>query len=398
MTGRSVSGLIWKSKNLLSFTLDKSSDNMPESVHDAVKDGHTLRENLGTQPLVKHRIFNNTNILTEGWFVVAPSRSLAVGEARSLVIFRQRIVVFRGADKQVRAFDAFCPHMGADLGNGRVIQNQLQCYFHQWRFDAAGEVCHIPCTKEHPKKARVNAYPVEEKYGYVWVYSAKEAPYSVPSPPGLQDDDVTATHVGSPTLYAHHHVMMANGIDLQHFSAVHNLDVEFDFEVDDQNDLVFDWNLEGEIPKQGFKNKFLRWLLGPKVGYQARFAGGSIVTLTYGPNQRFRGIGFRLPALHILWGCLPQTDGVSRVHIFIATKKSPGPFGWLKAKALVLLSLVLLVTLRDDDIKAFPNMRFNPKNLIQADRSVARFIQLTDKLPVSLWSGKNKAQEDARVE
>jgi len=283
--------------------------------------------------------------------------------------------------------------MGADLGNGRVIQNELQCYFHQWRFNSEGNLCHIPCGENFPKNARVDAYPTEEKYGYIWVYSAQEAPYPVPSPPGLEGEDLAATHIGSPLLYAHHHVMMANGIDLQHFSAVHNLDVEFDFEIDESSPLVFEWKLEGDLPTIGLKNKFLRVLLGPKVGYDARFAGGSIVTLNYGPNQRWRGKGFKLPSLYILWGCLPQTDGVSRVHIFIVTKKQPGLWGWIKSKALILLSTALLLTLRDDDIKAFPHMRFNPKNLIQADRSVARLIQLTDRLPISSWSGLTASEE-----
>ena len=203
---------------------------MPGKVSDAPKDGHTLKENLGTQPLVEHRIFNNSRILTQAWFPVCPSKALAVKATRSVLIFKQRIVVFRGEDKKVRALDAFCPHMGADLGNGTVIENQIQCYFHQWRFDGNGQLCHIPCTKNLPKNARARAYPVEEKYGFIWVYSAAEAPYPVPSPPGLEDHQLAAAHIKLATLYAHHHVMMANGIDLQHFSAVHNLDVEFDFD------------------------------------------------------------------------------------------------------------------------------------------------------------------------
>ena len=211
----------------------------------------------------------------------------------------------------------------------------------------------------------------------------------MPNPPGFASSEkrVAATHLKEAVLYAHHHVMMANGIDLQHFSAVHNLDVEFDFEVEDTNDHVFEWNLEGEIPNKGLKNQFLRWLLGPKVGYQARFAGGSIVTLTYGPNQRFRGTGFKIPALHILWGCVPQLNGISHVHIFIVTQRNAGLWGWLKSKVFTFLTIALLIALRDDDIKAFPHMRFNPKSLIKADKSVARFIQLTEKLRLSTWSG-----------
>ena len=241
---------------------------MFNGVVKASKDDHTRRENLATQPLVKHRVFNNPDVLTEGWYPITACAELKAGQAKSFLIFKQRIVVFRGDDGFVRALDAFCPHMGADLGNGRVINNEIQCYFHQWKFCGKGQLKEVPCQTEPPKGVKANSYPVEEKFGFIWVYSAAEAPYSVPNPPGFvsSEERLAATHLKEAVLYAHHHVMMANGIDLQHFSAVHNLDVEFDFEVEDTNDHVFEWNLEGEIPNKGLKNQFLRWLLGPKVG------------------------------------------------------------------------------------------------------------------------------------
>ncbi len=361
---------------------------MPRPPVQAPKDGHTLAENTGTQPRTEHRVFNNTEVLTEGWFPALPSRQLRRGRARSVVIFRQRLALYRGADGRVRALDAFCPHMGADLANGAVVGDELQCYFHRWRFDERGELSGLPCAGKRPKNARVRAWPVEEKYGWIWVYSAAEAPYPVPSPPGLEGETLEALHLMAPLLYAHHHVMMAGGIDLQHFATVHDLDVAFEFEVSESAPNVFEWTLEGELPRQRLRDRVYRWLLGPRVGYHARFAGGSIVSLCYGPNQRWFGRGPKIPPLYILWGCLPQTDGVSRVHVFVVSRKRRGLLGWLTTRLLYALTVVLLVVLRDDDVKAFPNMRFDAKNLVEADRSVARFIQLTDKLPTSEWSGR----------
>jgi hypothetical protein len=50
----------------------------------APKDGHTLEENLGTQPLGRHRAFNNHEALTEGWYPALPARSLPAKTARSV--------------------------------------------------------------------------------------------------------------------------------------------------------------------------------------------------------------------------------------------------------------------------------------------------------------------------
>jgi hypothetical protein len=72
--------------------------------------------------------------------------------------------------------------------------------------------------------------------------------------------------------------------------------------------------------------------------------------------------------------------------VFVLAKKRDGLGGRLGATALIGLTMALLALLKDDDVKAFPNMRFNPRNLIAADRSVARFIQYANQLPLSRWS------------
>src|SRR5262249_39519343 len=95
----------------------------------AGKDGHTPRETLPTQPPKRHRAFNNHEVLTEGWYPALPARALAREQARSVRIGYQRLVVYRGEDGRVRALDAFCPHMGADLANGKVVGDQIECYF-----------------------------------------------------------------------------------------------------------------------------------------------------------------------------------------------------------------------------------------------------------------------------
>jgi phenylpropionate dioxygenase-like ring-hydroxylating dioxygenase large terminal subunit len=353
----------------------------------AKKDGHTLRENLHTQPLSRHRAFNNHEALTEGWYPALPARALGPRQARSILIGWQRVVVWRGEDGRVRALDAFCPHMGADLGNGTVVGDQIQCYFHQWRFNEQGACAGTRCGEKPPSGARLTAYPVEERYGFIWIYSAPIAAHPLPVCPGLEGVEVAAFHLGRVTLYAHHHAMMAGGIDLQHFASVHDLEVDFDLDVEEREPGVADWKLAGDLPAGGrWRQRLGRWALGARIGYRLRVAGGSIAAISYGEQQRFRGNGFALPSLHILWGCVPTQAGPSAVEIFILTQKRDGWRGRLATGALMALTAGLLALLKDDDVKAFPNMRFNPRNLVPADRSVARFIHYANQLPLSRWS------------
>ena len=368
--------------------------------------GHTLLENSSTQPLVRSRVFNNPDVVCEGWYPLAASAKVKAKTAQSFVLLRQRLVLFRGEDGRVRALDAFCPHMGADLGNGTVVGNQLQCYFHQWQFAESGAVASVPCLTNNADlpKASINCYPVQEMYGWIWVYSKRglEAPYPVPKPFGLENAECDALYLGSPTLFAHHHVLMINAIDLQHFRAVHKVDIDFAFNVDDTHPQVFDWDLEGAIPSTSWKLRLGKWLLektlgpgaGQNFGYRARFAGGSVVALTYGLNERMRQevAAKKRRDIHvqILWGCVPLASGVSKVHIFVVQKKAHNLWQRLRNLFLYALTFVVLTILKDDDIKAFPNMRFQMGTLIGADRSAARLSQLLDKLPASEWGFHSK--------
>ena len=49
----------------------------------------------------------------------------------------------------------------------------MQCPYHGWEYGADGHVLRIPSLGDDisiPGRARVDSYPVEERYGYVWVF------------------------------------------------------------------------------------------------------------------------------------------------------------------------------------------------------------------------------------
>lgn len=55
----------------------------------------------------------------------------------------QNLVVYRGEDGIVYALDAYCLHMGANLGvGGEVVNNNcIQCPFHGWLYDGKTGHC-----------------------------------------------------------------------------------------------------------------------------------------------------------------------------------------------------------------------------------------------------------------
>jgi len=364
------------------------------------RNGLSRYENAATQPFVEQPIFGNPRVLTQGWYPAIPTRKLRVGDVQSFTLLSQRLVLFRGNDGKVRALDAFCPHMGADLANGDVQGNELRCYFHRWQFTGEGDLSDVPCKKTLPKGVKLNSYPVEEKYGFIWIFGGEKATHPVAKPPGfLADVPLQSLHLRRGTLFAHHHIMMANGIDLQHFASVHGLDIAFDFQVQENSKDVFDWVLTGKVPSSGIKNRLFRWISGDEFTYRVRFAGGTVAAITYGDGRSFgKTSRIPLPSFHILWGCRPTSRLVSEVEIFLVQQKYRGLFGPIKQGLSWLGTLMLLTLLKDEDIKAFPHMRFQAGRLIEADASVARLIQLTNRLTLSPWSVKSIPSVDAGAE
>ena len=58
-------------------------------------------------------------------------------------------------------------------GAGRVENGCVECPYHGWTCDGGGNVTRIPSLpagQKIPARARVDAYPVKEKYGWVWVF------------------------------------------------------------------------------------------------------------------------------------------------------------------------------------------------------------------------------------
>ncbi|MGV2390920.1 MAG UNVERIFIED_CONTAM: Rieske 2Fe-2S domain-containing protein [Microcystis novacekii LVE1205-3] len=65
------------------------------------------------------QIFNNWDVIAKGWYIACSSQEIPKKKAKSLELCGQRIVIFLGEDGQVRALDAYCPHLGTDFGNWR---------------------------------------------------------------------------------------------------------------------------------------------------------------------------------------------------------------------------------------------------------------------------------------
>jgi nitrite reductase/ring-hydroxylating ferredoxin subunit len=91
---------------------------------------------------------------------VAKSSEIREGQAFSLEVDGQPIVIFRHRSK-LFAMRNRCPHQGAPLSDGVLMQGHIVCIYHGWRFALKdGAFTGNPNLK-------IPTYPVCEKEGRV---------------------------------------------------------------------------------------------------------------------------------------------------------------------------------------------------------------------------------------
>ena len=176
-----------------------------------------------------------------GWFAVAFSKDLGVGDVQRIRYFDNEMVLFRTRSGKARVLDAYCPHIGAHLGEGGRVQGEsIRCPFHAWEFDGESGACsRIPYCARIPAKARVHAWETRELNHmiYVWHHAEGKAPdWEVPQIPYYDDADWSPARTFEITVPVHMQDMAENNLDPVHFQYVHGMastpDTEISFEDD----------------------------------------------------------------------------------------------------------------------------------------------------------------------
>lgn len=107
--------------------------------------------------------------LKNAWYVAAWGRELA-DKPLPVSILGESVVLFRGKEGRAAALADKCPHRRLPLSMGRVRDGELECGYHGLTFDRTGACTRAPCSAQIPDRAFVRAYPIEERYGLLWIW------------------------------------------------------------------------------------------------------------------------------------------------------------------------------------------------------------------------------------
>ncbi len=148
--------------------------------------------------------FASPNLYTVGWIYACRLKDLSQTSLCVITRNGQRLVLWLGIDESPRAAFARCPHLGACLSSGDVVDGKIQCGLHHRQF------------------AETELETLETAYcaGAVFLFWGESKGDQLPTPPW----DKGISHCSKEEVLAcHPHIATINGVDIEHIQPVHGV-------------------------------------------------------------------------------------------------------------------------------------------------------------------------------
>ena len=306
-------------------------------------------------------------LFTESWFPVCLSRELPEGRVLGRPLLDGRVVAFRGEDGTAQVLSAYCPHVGADLAAGSVVDNRIQCAFHRWEFNADGWCEKTGIGDPPPNNACLYKFHTVEKFGLVWAFNGAEPWWDIPDYPKPEDELSFLVDYDVPVLPVDSWVVCANTPDWQHLKAVHRLEFDHEslFDQIEWTDHSMEYDLEAKLDHGQ----------GPPLTARVGIYGTSFFRL----HGEFMGQWIAaLTAFHLV------APGRTQVYYSLGTTASDGS---AEDDARVAMTHDLLFRLGKsivtDDRPILHSMKYTPGVMTRSDRALIKYLGMVRDFPRS---------------
>lgn len=259
-------------------------------------------------------------MLKNFWYACEFSSDVT-SKPKQVKICDMRFVLYRNSQEQIVALKDQCPHRGAALSLGWVEDGCIHCPYHGWKFQADGRCIEIPANSlETPisKKARVDSYLVQERYGFVWLFYGDlpaEERHPLPTLPEYLFAKLHPVYYDCTENANYARVMEAN-LDFAHVIAVHKqsfgqrvpLDKTIEYRVEEN-----DWSGVATVnyDSLGKSKSWLNFLLGGRPQMTSRLSF-FLPNFTLSEISIGRDNGFELKFV-ILIAHLPLNDNTTLI-------------------------------------------------------------------------------------
>lgn len=191
----------------------------------------------------------NDNEYAQSWYPVSRSCDLKKGQHKPIKIFGLDWILFRTLSGKVSFLNRHCCHMGADLCQGKVNNETIECPLHAWQFDILGKCVYIPAYKKPFPERHVYHLSCKEKYGLIFVFWGNSPLFPVPSPPDIFEQQIYS-HAKVQGINTSHQALSLNAFDTQHFKHVHNRIFIGEPDIYKTNDYAIRIDFEAKICKR----------------------------------------------------------------------------------------------------------------------------------------------------
>jgi vanillate O-demethylase monooxygenase subunit len=166
-----------------------------------------------------------TPYLMNAWYAAALSSEVGPEALFHRRILDTSILIYRRQDGTAVAIHDRCPHRFAPLHLGKRVGDEVQCLYHGLKFDCEGRCTHSPHGNGLiPKAARARSFPLEERYGFLWIWMGDAAPDPTRLPDFGELDVGPASGVAFTYMHlkANYELIIDNVMDLSHIDHVHS--------------------------------------------------------------------------------------------------------------------------------------------------------------------------------
>ncbi len=316
------------------------------------------------------------------WYLFGFTSELREGPVSRRILGRD-LAAYRTDDGRIVVLDARCSHLGADLGNGRVVGDCIQCPFHGWRYGPDGR-CHGTSHADAiPSRFFQRVYPVVERHGMIFFFNGSEPLFPLPFFQGEQPEDFTrgmpVEFVAGCTWF----MVAAHGYDTQHFESVHGRRLHAPLVVDCPSPFARRSQYRADVLGEAYYDRVLRRFAGRTVEISITTWGGTLVLIT---GKFARAISRFMIALQ------PLEDATTRCQVIVFTKRSGNPLArYLFQPAGLRVRRLFTGAYLIAEAKGLGAPRYNPSGLIEADREMIEYFHWAAALPAGSFESQDTA-------
>lgn len=297
---------------------------------------------------------------TQSWYPICMSSACTSDFVRGFDFLDGRVIAFRDKEGQPHVMSAYCPHMGADLSIGDMVDGSVRCVYHHWKYGGDGRCNSMPSNDPIPSAARLFKFPVCEKYGILWAFNGLEPHYALPDFQYPDEDLVYKTLVFGEEVPVDPWVLCANTPDMQHIRYLHGIEINGD----NPHDAV-EWTDHSMYYEFSGTH-----VTGEPVHHRIGIVGTSM----YFQSTDFAGRWFGFVSPFTL-----TRPGRSTVFITVCTRKDSGTPEEVEQFLNFIAELEKRVVL--DDLMNMQTVHLKPGTLTRSDLTLSRFFDYMRAYP-----------------